>query len=125
MDAALEQDGRGAALLADSLLRAVREPAARVAVGAGRLCLATPYPPSEPYSVANARGRNKLIYAASDTTLVVAADGDTDTTNTGAAEAIQRGDDVAVWTGPGTGPSNGELVALGGRAVDDLDRLWA
>jgi predicted Rossmann fold nucleotide-binding protein DprA/Smf involved in DNA uptake len=103
----------------------VREPEARVAIGQGRLCLATPYPPAEPYSVANARGRNRLIYAASDTTLVVAADGDTDTTHAGATEAIERGyGDVAVWTGPGAGPSNDELIALGGRAVGDLDRLW-
>jgi predicted Rossmann fold nucleotide-binding protein DprA/Smf involved in DNA uptake len=103
----------------------VREPEARVAIGAGRLCLATPYPPAEPYSVANARGRNRLIYAAADQTLVVAADGDADTTHSGAAEAIERGyGPVAVWTGPGAGPSNDELVGLGARSIDDLEQLW-
>ena len=125
MEAALEADGRCAGLLADSLLRVTREPEYRVAIGQGRLCLATPYPPSAGYSVANARGRNKLIFAASDTTLVVAANHDEDTTHAGAAEALEHGyGDVAVWTGPGAGPSNQELVELGGRPITDLDQLW-
>jgi predicted Rossmann fold nucleotide-binding protein DprA/Smf involved in DNA uptake len=126
MDAALAHDGRCAGLLADSLLRTVREPEARVAIGQGRLCLATPYPPAEPYSVANAKGRNRLIFAAADQTLVVAADGDADTTHAGAAEALERGyGPVAVWTGPGAGPTNDELVALGARPVEDLHLLGA
>jgi DNA processing protein len=124
MDAALEHDGRVVAFPADSLLRAVREPEARVAIGRGDLCFATPYPPAEPYSVVNARGRNRLIYAAADLTFVVAADGDADTTYAGAAEALERGyGDVAVWTGPGGGPTNQELIELGGRPIDDLDVL--
>jgi predicted Rossmann fold nucleotide-binding protein DprA/Smf involved in DNA uptake len=124
MDAALEHGGRCAGLLADSLLRAVREPEARVAIGSGRLCLATPYPPAEPYSVANAKGRNRLIYAAADQTLVVAAEGDTDTTHAGAAEAVEKGyGPVAVWSGAGAGPTNQELIELGARAIDDLADL--
>jgi predicted Rossmann fold nucleotide-binding protein DprA/Smf involved in DNA uptake len=126
MDAALEADGRGGVLLADSLLRVTREPEIRVAVGKGRLCLATPYPPAAGYSVLNAKGRNKLIYAASDTTLVVAADGDNDTTLAGATEALERGyGDVAVWTGPGAVPSNSVIAQAGGLAIEDLDELRA
>lgn len=125
MDAALEHDGRCAGLLADSLLRTVREPEARVAIGQGRLCLATPYPPGEPYSVANAKGRNRLIYAAADQTLVVAADGDADTTHAGAAEALERGwGPVTVWTGTGAGPSNDGLVEAGGRPISAVDQIW-
>lgn len=123
-DAALEHEGRVGGLIAESLLRVVREPETRIAVGQGRLCLATPYPPAQTYSVAAAQARNKLIYAAGDTTLVVAADGDADTTHAGAAESLeQRYGDVAVWTGPGAGPTNDELVALGARPVDDLQLL--
>lgn len=125
MDATLEGGGRGAALLAESLLRVVREPASRVAIGQGRFCLTTPYPPAAGYTVANAKGRNKLIYAASNTTLVVAADGDADTTLAGATEALElHYGSVAVWTGPGAGRSNEALVALGARSVIDLDQLW-
>lgn len=125
MDATLEVDGRCAGLIADSLLRVTRPPEVRGAVGAGGLCLATPYPPAAGYTVANARGRNKLIFAASATTLVVAANGDEDTTLAGATEALERGyGEVAVWTGPGGGPSNPALVALGAHPISDLDRLW-
>jgi predicted Rossmann fold nucleotide-binding protein DprA/Smf involved in DNA uptake len=125
LDATLEAGGRSAALLADSLLRVTREPPVRSAVSTARLCLATPYPPAAAYTVVNAQGRNKLIYAASDTTLVVAADGDLDTTLSGAAEALDRGfGDVALWLGEGCGPSNDGLVELGARPITTLDQLW-
>jgi predicted Rossmann fold nucleotide-binding protein DprA/Smf involved in DNA uptake len=124
LDATFEAGGRSAAFLADSLLRVTREPTVRSAVSAGGLCLATPYPPASAYSVANARGRNKLIYAASDTTLVVAADGDHDTTLAGATEALDRGyGHVAVWLGDRAGPSNHGLVELGARPITMLDEL--
>jgi DNA processing protein len=125
MDAALEVEGHCTVLLAESLLRVTREPAVRVAVGAGRLCLATPYPPAAGYTPANATGRNKLIYAASDETFVVAADGDHDTTLAGATEALERGyGPVAAWAGTPGGPSNQALVDLGARPISNLDQLW-
>jgi hypothetical protein len=65
-----------------------------------------------------------LIYPAADQTLVVAADGDTDTTHAGAADAIEKGyGPVAVWSGAGAGPTNQELIELGARAIDDLADL--
>lgn len=125
MEATLEVDGRCAGLLADSLLRVTREPEFRIAIGQGRLCLATPYPPAATYSAASAAGRNKLIFAASDTTLVVAANHDEDTTHAGAAEALEHGyGEVVVWTGAGAGPSNHALVERGGRPITNLDQLW-
>ena len=125
LDTTLEAGGHSAAVLADSLLRVTREPPVRSAVSTGRLCVATPYPPAAAYSVVSARGRNKLIYAASDTTLVIAAEGDHDTTLAGATEALDRGyGDVAVWTGRGAGPSNDLLIGLGAMPVDDLEILW-
>ena len=94
-------------------------------MNAARLCLATPYPPAAAYSVVSARGRNRLIYAASDMTLVVAADGDHDTTLAGATEALERGyGDVAVWLGDGSGPSKDALVDFGARPVAHLEELW-
>jgi predicted Rossmann fold nucleotide-binding protein DprA/Smf involved in DNA uptake len=124
LEATLAVDGCYGALLAESLLRVTREPELRAAIGQGRLCLATPYPPAASYTVTNAQGRNKLIYAASEITLVVAADRDQDTTVAGATEAIEQDRDVAVWTGPGAGPSNEALVALGARPITDLDQIW-
>ena len=87
--------------------------------------MATPYPPAASYSVANAKGRNKLIYAASETTLVVAADHDADTTLAGATEALEHAyGAVTVWTGPGAGPSNDSLITLGATPITDLDQIW-
>jgi len=125
MDAALEHGGRCAGLLADSLLRVTREPAYRAAIGNGRLCLATPYPPAASYTAANAMGRNKLIFAASDSTIVIAAHHDRDSTLPGATEALElRYGPVAVWTGTGRGPSNETLAQRGARPVATLDQLW-
>ena len=111
LEATLDAEGCYGALLAESLLRVTREPELRVAIGQGRLCLATPYPPAAAYTVANAKGRNKLIYAASEFTLVVAADREQDTTVDGATEAIDHNRDVVVWTGAGAGPSNEALAS--------------
>jgi predicted Rossmann fold nucleotide-binding protein DprA/Smf involved in DNA uptake len=71
-------------------------------------------------------GRNRLIYALSQVTLVVASDEGQGGTWEGAVEAL-RGQltDVAVWQGPGAGPGNTALVALGGRAVSSIPDLWA
>ena len=39
----------------------------------GHLCLASPFAPSAPFRAGNAIGRNKIIYALSQVTLVAAA----------------------------------------------------
>lgn len=125
MDAALEAGGTVVGFLADPLLREIRAPELRRAVGQNRLCLATPYAPDAAYSSANARGRNKLVYATAETTLVVASEPEEGSTWDGAVEAIERGyGDVSVWTGPGDLPGNALLVDRGGRAIRNLEQLW-
>src|SRR6266508_2406999 len=74
MTASLDAGGSAVGVLADSLTRMTRDPEVRQAACDGRLCLCTPYKPTAGFSVANAMGRNKLIYALSKATLVVAAD---------------------------------------------------
>lgn len=125
MWAALEGGGFAVGVLAESLERAVREPEVRHAVADGRLCLCTPYKPSAGFSVANAMGRNKVVYALSRATLVVAADHDKGGTWAGAVEALRQAvAPVLVWTGAGCGDGNAELVRLGGIPVDDVDGLF-
>jgi predicted Rossmann fold nucleotide-binding protein DprA/Smf involved in DNA uptake len=120
MGAALEHDGLAVGVLADSLVRATRDVEARQAVTDGRLCLCTPYKPTAGFSVASAMGRNKIIYALSRGTLVVASDHDTGGTWAGAREALRQSSaPVLVWTGEGAGPGNQPLVELGGLAVAD------
>ena len=70
-------------------------------------------------------GRNKLIYALADVTLVVASDDGRGGTWGGAVEALRRGfGRVAVWTGPGAGPGNEPLVQKGATPVDNVEELF-
>lgn len=124
MNAALEGGGTTVGVLAESLLKRLRESAVRSAIHDERVCLLTPYKPDAGFSVANAMGRNKLIYALSDLTLVVATDEDTGGTWAGATESLKKDfGRVVVWRGPGEGPGNAPLVVKGGQAITDLDDL--
>ena len=80
----------------------------------GRLCLCTPYKPTAGFSVANAMGRNKLIYALSRATLVVAADVETGRDVGGRGRGAAHGDGA----GPGVdgrGRGTGNACSLDGR----------
>lgn len=125
MAAALDAGGETVGVLAESLLRRLRDSDVRRAVHDERLCLLTPYKPDAGFSVANAMGRNKLIYALANVTLVVATDADTGGTWAGATEALRRRfGDVAVWSGTGEGPGNEALAAKGARSTTELDDLF-
>jgi predicted Rossmann fold nucleotide-binding protein DprA/Smf involved in DNA uptake len=121
---AFQRDGTAVGVPADALDRRLKDPDTRRAVTSGRICLVTPYKPSAGFSVANAMGRNKLIYALSRVTLVVTTDLESGGTWSGATEALSRSiAPVAVWTGPGAGPGNEALVPLGARPIDDVQAL--
>ena len=69
-------------------------------------------------------GRNKLIYALSAVTVVVASDRDTGGTWAGATEAMQqRYGPVAVWRGEGEGPGNARLADLGAKPLGKISDL--
>jgi predicted Rossmann fold nucleotide-binding protein DprA/Smf involved in DNA uptake len=121
MTAALDAGGTAVGVLADSLSRQVTKPHVRKAILEGRLCICTPYKPTAGFSVANAMGRNRLIYALSELTLVVTSDSGQGGTWEGAVEAIRgRLTDVVIWEGAGAGPGNAALIALGGRPADSV-----
>lgn len=125
MTAALGAGGVAVGVLAESLVRAVRDGDARRAVADEQLCFITPYKPTAGFSVANAMGRNKLIYALSQATLVVAADREEGGTWAGATEALRIGSaPVLVWSGPGGGPGNAALIERGGIAVSDVEEMF-
>lgn len=122
MAAAYHAGGRVVGFLAESLVRRVRDAETRRAIAEGAACLATPYKPDAGFSVSNAMGRNKLIYAAARATLVISSDAGRGGTWAGAIEALQRDYGVvAVWIGNGAGPGNAELVERGAVPVSDLD----
>src|SRR6266511_3672476 len=125
MTASLDAGGSAVGVLADSLTRMTRDPEVRQAAGDGRLCLCTPYKPTAGFSVANAMGRNKLIYALSKATLVVAADATKGGTWAGATEAIRQSTaPVVVWTGEGAGHGNALLAERGATALNQLSDLF-
>lgn len=126
MGAALQAQGAVVGLPADALERLVRKPEVRDPIEEGRLCMATPLSPSAGFSVGAAMGRNKLIYALSKVTLVVASDKETGGTWAGATEALKkRTAPVAVWEGPGEGPGNAKLVRLGATPVKSVAEVLA
>jgi predicted Rossmann fold nucleotide-binding protein DprA/Smf involved in DNA uptake len=124
MTAAFEARGTALGVLADALMRVIRQPEMRAAVHDGLVTLVTPYAPDTGFSAANAMGRNKLIYALARTTLVVSADEGRGGTWTGATEAIRaRNGAVVVWCGAGKGPGNDALVPLGATPLEELAAL--
>jgi len=125
MGAALDAGGQAVGVLADSLVRMTRDPEVRRAVSDGRLCLCTPYKPTAGFSVANAMGRNKLIYALSQAALVVAADAEKGGTWAGAIEALRRSTTpVLIWTGAGAGDGNTLLAKRGAATLDTVSDLF-
>jgi predicted Rossmann fold nucleotide-binding protein DprA/Smf involved in DNA uptake len=125
MAAALGAGGQAVGVLADSLLRTAREPELRRAISEGALCLCSPYKPTAGFTVANAMGRNKLIYALSTATLVAECDKDKGGTWAGAMEALgHQTTPVLVWTGDGAPTGNTALAERGAVAIDDLEHLF-
>ena len=126
MDAAFEAGGTVTGVLADSLVRKLRSPAVRAAIHDERVVLCTPYNPAARFSVGNAMGRNKLVYALATVTLVVASELGSGGTWTGAAESLDhRFGQVAVWRGHGEGAGNARLEQAGATAVADIAEVDA
>ena len=129
MNAAIdEQSAAGAAVgfLADSMERHLKRPETRRAVLNSQALLCTPYRPDARFTTGTAMGRNKLIYAGSFLTLVVASDEESGGTWAGAVEALKHGyGPVAVWRGSGEGPGNERLEHFGATPVGSLDDLEA
>jgi predicted Rossmann fold nucleotide-binding protein DprA/Smf involved in DNA uptake len=122
--AAMDAAGEAVGIPAEGILRAARSADVRRRVHAGELCLASPYAPNAPFTAANATGRNKLIYALAQVTLVVAAEHGKGGTWSGATEALDRGyGTVAVWTGAGNGPGTAALIRHGAAPVTDFTTL--
>jgi predicted Rossmann fold nucleotide-binding protein DprA/Smf involved in DNA uptake len=125
MAGALDAGGSAVGVLADSLLRLTRESEVRRAVSDGRLCLCSPYKPTAGFTIANAMGRNKIIYALSKATLVVAAESEKGGTWAGAVEALRRrAAPVIAWTGVGAGEGNDLLVKRGAMGLDAVSGLF-
>jgi predicted Rossmann fold nucleotide-binding protein DprA/Smf involved in DNA uptake len=125
MNAALDAGGQVVGVLADSLLQTARASDVRRAINDGQLCVCSPYRPTAGFTIANAMGRNKLIYAMSTATLVVECEEGSGGTWAGAVEAL-RGHTapIVVWTGVGASSGNRALARRGAHQLDVVEDLF-
>jgi DNA processing protein len=124
MQSAFESGGDSIGFVSDSLKKAVK--ASYSELESGRICLASSYAPDAGFSVGNAMGRNKLIYAHSTATLVVSSAMETGGTWSGAVEALKnRFCAVLVRDGEGVPDGNRALIAMGGVPVRDPREVFA
>ena len=126
MQAALDAGGCAVGILADSLVRTIRQQDVREFVADNRLLLLTPYRPDSGFSVGGAMGRNKMIYAAADYAVVVASDYQKGGTWAGAEEALKANwRPVFVRSGASAGPGNDKLISKGALPITEaaLDQI--
>lgn len=124
MYAAFQAGGCVVGILADSLVRELKKSDVRQAIYEEQMVMCTPYNPDAPFSVGTAMGRNKLIYAMAELTLVVACEPDKGGTWGGAAEALKYDfGRVAVWRGTGQGTGNAQLEEKGAIPISSIDEL--
>ena len=122
MQGALDAGGYAIGILADSLIRTIRQPDVREFITDGRSVLLTPYRPDNGFSVGAAMGRNKLIYGAADYSVIVSSDYQKGGTWAGAVEALAAGwCPLFVRSGENAGPGNHELLNKGARPISDSD----
>jgi len=125
MAGAFDAGGAVIGIPADGLTRVSRVADIRRRVHAGELCIASPYAPDSPFSAGAAMGRNKIIYALSQATFVVASDNGSGGTWAGAKEALDRRvAPVGAWAGDGATDGNRALVGRGATPIHDLARLF-
>jgi DNA processing protein len=122
MQGALDVGGYAVGILADSLIRTIRQQDVRQFIMDGRLALLTPYRPDNGFSVGAAMGRNKIIYGAADYSVIVSSDYQKGGTWAGAVEALAAGwCPLFVRSAESAGPGNHELINKGGRPISDID----
>jgi predicted Rossmann fold nucleotide-binding protein DprA/Smf involved in DNA uptake len=124
MQGALDTGGCAVGVMADSLARTIRQQEVRSFIADGRLVLLTPYLPNHGFSIGAAMGRNRIIYGASDFSVIVASDYEKGGTWAGAVEALMAGwCQLFVRADEGISRGNQELLGKGARPILSKDLL--
>ncbi len=115
MLAALNSRGTAVGVVADSLLKTAVAGKFRDAIMDKRLLLLSPYNPDARFTVGNAMGRNRYIYALSQFALIISAEKNSGGTWAGASEELKRPNGISVFVrSEGKMPNgNDALIALG------------
>ncbi len=114
---ALEAGGRAIVALPEGLGKSAIASKYREGLREERVVLLSPYDPDAGFSVGNAMGRNKLIYALADASLVVATSLRKGGTWAGAEEELKRNGSRQVWVrmSDGVPKGNAALLELGAK----------
>jgi predicted Rossmann fold nucleotide-binding protein DprA/Smf involved in DNA uptake len=113
MVSSVNAGGTALGVVADSLLKLSMRREFREGILAERLTLVSSFDPDAGFTVGNAMGRNRWIYALADRALVVACSEGRGGTWAGAVEALKRHELVYVRTGNPERPGNDALVGYG------------
>jgi predicted Rossmann fold nucleotide-binding protein DprA/Smf involved in DNA uptake len=117
---ALEAGGTVVGVMADSLARASVSSKYRNHITQKHLALISPYDPEAGFSVGNAMGRNKHIYALADYSLVVCSDLAKGGTWAGAIEALEKRPATPVFVRNVISlPGNQELLRRGAKSFPE------
>lgn len=113
--AAFDEGGRVVAALPEGVAKASVAAKYRDALREERLVLVSPYAPHAPFSIGNAMGRNRLIYALADAALIVASAARSGGTWAGAEEELRRERRHPVYVRVAEPPiaGNEELLGMG------------
>ncbi|MDY0132252.1 MAG: DNA-processing protein DprA [Desulforegulaceae bacterium] len=125
MRAALDSGGITIGIIAENLFKKSLERYARNSINSGHLLLISPYHPDAHFTVGNAMGRNKLIYAMADYGLVVSSDYKKGGTWAGATEELKIENHKPVFVRIGQNVPQGNLKLLETGAVkwpDTIDK---
>jgi predicted Rossmann fold nucleotide-binding protein DprA/Smf involved in DNA uptake len=124
IDAAMRAKGSVVGVPADSFQQTLRTRLPREVLGDNHICLISQQHPDTGFSTGAAMARNKLIYALSKLTIVVAANYPKGGTWAGATESLRhKYGPLVVWRGRGEGRGNQHLGELGVRSIDKPTNL--
>jgi predicted Rossmann fold nucleotide-binding protein DprA/Smf involved in DNA uptake len=115
--AALNEGGRVIAILPEGLGRPSVVSRYRDAIVDGRLLLLSPVYPDAAFTIGNAMGRNRVIYAMAEAAVIVRADANTGGTWAGAEAELKREDAIPLFVRAegDVAEGNRALIAIGAR----------
>jgi predicted Rossmann fold nucleotide-binding protein DprA/Smf involved in DNA uptake len=124
MNAAIEAGGTAVGVLSDGLLNSSTQAGSRELIRDGELLFLSPYEPDAIFSIGNAMGRNKYIYALSEWALVVSSAAGKGGTWAGAEDNLKHNwVPLFVRAGEGVPEGNRKLLEKGAipLTAKDLD----